>query len=472
MADSPVIVRFAPSPTGMIHIGTARTGLFNYYYARHHGGKVLLRIEDTDYERSTQAAVDSLINGLGWLGFDYDGDAVFQSKNLKRHAEVAHELVAKGKAYYCYCTPDELEAMREDALRAGRPTNYDRRWRDRDPSEAPGDIKPTIRIKAPIGNGHMTVQDLVQGDVSVGYSQLDDFILLRSDGTPTYMLSVVVDDHDMNITHVIRGDDHLTNTFRQKTIIDAMSWPTPFYAHTPNVNGNDGKKLSKRHGATSVEVYRDMGYLPEAMRNYLLRLGWSHGDAEIFSDAEAIAWFDLDHVGRSPSQFDLAKLDFVNSHYMKLKSDTEMLELVRTRFATRLERALNADDDAVLLRAMPGLKERAKTLNELVDIGFFYVATLPLTSDNKAQSQLAQSHANNVINQTAAIIETRPEITPDIANSLIDAIIVATGMKMGQVAPVLRAALTGTMQSPALPEVFYALGKEKILQRLKVFTPL
>ena len=467
MSDSPVIVRFAPSPTGMIHIGTARTGLFNYYFARHYGGKVLLRIEDTDYERSTQAAVESLINGLAWLGFDHDEQPVFQSKNLPRHAEVAHQLLAQGKAYYCYCTPDELEAMREEAVRLGRPTNYDRRWRDRDPSEAPKDIKPTIRIKAPIGSGHVTIHDKVQGDVSVGYSQLDDFILLRSDGTPTYMLSVVVDDYDMNITHVIRGDDHLTNTFRQKTIIDAMGWPTPIYAHTPNVNGPDGKKLSKRHGATSVEVYRDMGYLPEAMRNYLLRLGWSHGDAEIFSDEEAIQWFDLDHIGRSPSQFDIVKLDFVNSHYMKLKTDNEMLDLVTSRFETRLERFLTSDDKAILLKAMPGLKERAKTLNELVDIGFFYVSPLPLIIDEKAQGQLAQPHAASVIEHTATIVQNHTDITPDIAHGLIDAIIAATSLKMGQVAPILRAALTGTMQSPALPDVFHALGKERIVQRLQ-----
>ena len=466
MPDSPVIVRFAPSPTGMLHVGTARTGLFNFYFARHHGGKALLRIEDTDYERSTQAAVDNLITSLDWLGFHHDDAIVFQSKNLPRHAAVAHELLAKGQAYYCYCTPDELDAMREEAIRAGRPPVYDRRWRDRDPAEAPKDVKPVIRIKAPMGNGHITIHDLVQGDVSVGYSQLDDLILLRSDGTPTYMLSVVVDDQDMNITHVVRGDDHLTNTFRQKVIIDAMDWQTPIYAHTPNVNGPDGKKLSKRHGATSVEAYREMGYLPEAMRNYLLRLGWSHGDAEIFSDAEAIEWFDLNHVGRSPSQFDLVKLDYVNAHYMKLKSDDEMLALVASRFETRLDRALTGDDRAVLLKAMPGLKERAKTLNELVDIGYFYVSSLPLTMDDKAQGQLAQPHAAAILTQTGLIVGQYAEITPDIAHGLIDAIIAATGLKMGQVAPVLRAALTGTMQSPALPDVFYALGQDRIIQRL------
>lgn len=466
MANSPV-VRFAPSPTGMIHVGTARTGLFNYYYAKHHGGKVLLRIEDTDYERSTQEAVHSLINGLSWLGFHHDGEIVFQSKNLPRHAEVAHQLVKEGKAYFCYCTPEELEVMREEALKEGRPVAYDRRWRDRDPSEAPEGIKPVIRIKAPIGEGAMTVHDQVQGDVTVAYSQLDDFILLRSDGTPTYMLSVVVDDFDMNITHVIRGDDHLSNTFRQKTIIDAMGWPTPVYAHTPNVNGNDGKKLSKRHGATSVEVYREMGYLPEAMRSYLLRLGWSHGDDEIINDEQAIAWFDFDGIGRSPSQFDIVKLDFVNSHYMRLKSDAEMLDLVTSRFETRLERALTADDKDVLLKAMPGLKERAKTLNEMVDIGYFYVAPLPLPVDEKAQQQLSQPHTSQVIEHTLGFFNGIENVSQDIADKAIEGIIQASGLKMGQVAPVLRAVLTGTMQSPALPEVFYALDKDKIIQRLK-----
>ncbi|HEY1096424.1 MAG TPA: glutamate--tRNA ligase [Alphaproteobacteria bacterium] len=467
MADSPVVVRFAPSPTGMLHIGGGRTALFNYYFAKRHGGKALLRVEDTDYERSTTEAVDALMNGLAWIGYQHDGEIVFQSKNLPRHAEVAQELLKQGKAYYCYCTPDELEQMREDAMKEGRPVAYDRRWRDRDPSEAPKDIKPTIRIKAPLGDGAITIPDKVQGDVTVSHSQLDDFIILRSDGTPTYMLSVVVDDFDMGITHIIRGDDHLNNTFRQKVIIDAMGWPTPVYAHLPMINGPDGKKLSKRHGATSVEMYRDMGYLPEAMRNYLLRLGWSHGDDEIFSDEQAIAWFDVDHIGRSPSQLDFAKLDFVNAHYMKLRSDEDMLGLVTERFETRLGRALNDDDKSVLLRAMPGLKERAKTLNELVDIGFFYVSPLPLAHDEKALSQLAQPHVVQIIETLVPMINAMTEINQTTADRIVDDVIAATGLKMGQVAPVLRAVLTGTMQSPALPQVFYALGKDRILLRLK-----
>jgi glutamyl-tRNA synthetase len=466
MADSPVIVRFAPSPTGMIHIGTARTGLFNYYFAKHHGGKVLLRIEDTDYERSTQEATDSLLRGLDWLGFKHDGDVVYQSKNIERHAQIAQELLKQGKAYYCYCTPDELEAMREEAMREGRPVSYDRRWRDRDPSEAPQGIKPTIRIKAPLNEGQITIHDQAQGEVSVSHAQLDDFILLRSDGTPTYMLSVVVDDYDMGVTHIIRGDDHLNNTFRQKTIIDAMGWPSPVYTHVPLIHGPDGKKLSKRHGATSVEMYRDMGYLPEAMRNYLLRLGWSHGDSEIFSDDDAIAWFDGTHIGRSPSQLDFAKLDFVNSHYMKLRADADLLDLVTARFEERLDGALSAEDKDVLLRAMPGLKERAKTLNELVDIGFFYVAPAPLAIDDKAQHHLSQPHAPGVISAFNQILSKVENVDQALAETLVEEIITVTGLKMGQVAPVLRAILTGTMQSPSLPDVFYALGKTRILARL------
>ncbi|HRC27586.1 MAG TPA: glutamate--tRNA ligase, partial [Alphaproteobacteria bacterium] len=316
-----VVTRFPPSPTGFMHIGTARTALFNWLYARRYGGQFLFRVEDTDRERHSEEAVQAIFNGLRWLELDWDNEDVpSQFARRDRHAEIAHQLLAAGKAYRCYCTPDELEDMRTKAREEGRSAFYDRRWRDRPPEEAPAGVKPVVRIKAPL-NGQSVVEDRVQGTVKVDNQTLDDFILLRSDGTPTYMLAVVVDDHDMGVTHVIRGDDHLNNTFRQNVIYDAMGWSTPVYAHLPLILGPDGAKLSKRHGAQSVEEYRDMGYLPEAMRNYLLRLGWGHGDDEIIPTDQAVAWFDLDGVGKSPSRFDFAKLENLNAHYMKEADD-------------------------------------------------------------------------------------------------------------------------------------------------------
>src|SRR5215469_3697080 len=325
-----IVVRFAPSPTGFLHIGGARTALFNWLFARHHGGKSLLRIEDTDRERSTQLAVAAIIDGLDWLGLSWDDEIVYQSERAARHAEVARQLLAAGRAYYCYCTPAELEAMRERARAEKRSVRYDGTWRDRDPSEAPAGVAPAIRLKAP-QHGSTTICDHVQGEVTVANSELDDLIILRADGTPTYNLSVVVDDHDMGITHVIRGDDHLNNALRQKQIYDALGWTVPEFAHVPLIHGPDGAKLSKRHGALGVDAYRDLGYLPEALRNYLLRLGWSHGDDEIILTEQAIAWFDLDAVGRAPARFDFAKLDSVNAHYIRDTSDDCLVAMVAER---------------------------------------------------------------------------------------------------------------------------------------------
>ena len=322
-----VVTRFAPSPTGFLHIGGARTALFNWLFARHHGGTFLLRIEDTDRARSTEAAVEAILDGLKWLELDWDGDAVSQFQRRDRHAEVAHQMMAAGHAYRCYASPEELEAMRAEQKAAGQPMRYDGRWRDRDPAEAPAGISPVIRLKAP-QEGETVLADHVQGEVRVQNAQLDDMVLLRADGTPTYMLSVVVDDHDMNVTHVIRGDDHLTNTFRQIQIYRAMGWDLPQFAHIPLIHGADGAKLSKRHGALGVDAYRDMGYLPEAVRNYLLRLGWGHGDDEIISTEQAIEWFDLGGIGRSPSRFDFAKLDNLNAHYMRLADDARLVSLI------------------------------------------------------------------------------------------------------------------------------------------------
>src|SRR6266849_3057489 len=356
-----VVVRFAPSPTGFLHIGGARTALFNWLFAQHHGGTFLLRIEDTDRQRSTKEAVDAIIDGLSLLELDWDGDIVMQSARSPRHAEVARQLLATGNAYYCYCTPDELEAMREKARAEGRPVRYDGTWRDRDPKAAPPGVKPAIRLKAP-QTGETVIHDHVQATVTVANAQLDDLIILRADGTPTYNLSVVVDDHDMAITHVIRGDDHLNNAFRQTQIYRAMDWTVPEFAHVPLIHGGDGAKLSKRHGALGVDAYRDMGYLPEALRNYLLRLGWSHGDDEIISSEQAIAWFDIDAVGRGPARFDFVKLDSLNGHYIRLTDDARLAALL----VPFLERLLGhpIDDEALgrLRAGMAGLKSRAKTL--------------------------------------------------------------------------------------------------------------
>ncbi|MBW7912057.1 MAG: glutamate--tRNA ligase, partial [Alphaproteobacteria bacterium] len=352
---SKIITRFAPSPTGYLHIGGGRTALFNWLFAKHMGGQFLLRIEDTDRARSTEAAVEAILDGMRWLGLDWDGEPIFQFARMNRHAEIAHQLLAEGKAYYCYCTPEELEKMREEQLAKGLSPRYDGRWRDRDPKDAPAGVKPAVRIKAPSrANDEMLVSDAVQGDVRVPYTQLDDMILLRGDGTPTYMLSVVVDDHDMGITHVIRGDDHLTNTFRQRMIYDAMGWDVPKFAHIPMILGEDGAKLSKRHGAVGLHEYANKGYLPEAMRNYLLRLGWGHGDTEIVDTEEAVKLFTLDGIGKSPSRMDFTKLAHVNAHYMR-QADEERLMALTMPY---IEEKLGAKPDAA------GIAERVQAFYE------------------------------------------------------------------------------------------------------------
>src|SRR5438874_6025940 len=372
-----VVVRFAPSPTGFLHIGGARTALFNWLFARHHGGMFLLRIEDTDRVRSTPEAVAAIIDGLDWLGLEWDGDVVHQFDRAPRHAEIARQLLAAGHAYNCYCTPAELEAMRHRARAEKRSVRYDGTWRDRDPSEAPTGVAPAIRLKEP-QHGSTTIHDLVQGEVTVANTELDDLIILRADGTPTYNLSVVVDDYDMGITHVIRGDDHLNNAFRQKQIYDALGWAVPQFAHAPLIHGSDGAKLSKRHGALGVDAYRDLGYLPEALRNYLLRLGWSHGDEEIISTEQAIEWFDLSGIGRAPAQFDFAKLDSINAHYIREADDARLLGLVAERLETEFGRPHSQTERERLLKAMPGLKPPAKTIVELAETARLYVATRPV----------------------------------------------------------------------------------------------
>src|SRR6516225_9429729 len=382
-----VVVRFAPSPTGFLHIGGARTALFNWLFARHHGGVFRLRIEDTDRTRSTSEAVAAIIEGLEWLGLSWDDDIVYQSARAARHAEIARELLAAGRAYHCYCTPAELEAMRQKARAERRSVRYDGTWRDRASSDAPAGVPPAIRLKAP-QEGSTTIRDRVQGDVTVANGELDDLIILRADGTPTYNLSVVVDDHDMAITHVIRGDDHLNNAFRQTQIYNALDWRVPEFAHLPLIHGPDGTKMSKRHGAVGIDAYRDLGYLPEAVRNYLMRLGWSHGDDEIISTEEAIQWFDLDAVGRAPARFDFAKLDNLSGHYIRIAADERLCDLVAQRLEKILGQPLSGSHRARLLRAMPELKLRPKTLADLAANAVFLVKPRPIRADERASKLL------------------------------------------------------------------------------------
>lgn len=463
-----IVTRFAPSPTGFLHIGGGRTALFNWLFAKHHQGKFLLRIEDTDRARSTQAAVDAILDGLKWLGLDWDGEAVSQFERKDRHAAVVDEMLANGTAYRCYCTPEELEAMREAQKAAGQQPRYDGRWRDRDPSEAPAGIAPAIRLKAP-REGETVVQDHVQGEVRVQNSQLDDLILLRSDGTPTYLLAVVVDDHDMGVTHVVRGDDHLTNTFRQLQIYNAMGWKAPEFAHIPLIHGPDGAKLSKRHGALGIEAYRDMGFLPETMRNYLLRLGWGHGDAEIISTEQAIEWFDLAGIGRSPSRLDFAKMENLNGHYIREAADTRLVDLTAPFIEQKLGRALSPAEKDRLLRSVPGFKPRVKTLVELADGALYLFANRPLPLDEKAAGLLT-AEARSQLGALAEAFAANTDWTAAALEQIVRDVAERTGLKLGKLAQPLRAALTGSTVSPPIFEVAEILGRAETLARLEDVT--
>jgi glutamyl-tRNA synthetase len=459
-----VVTRFAPSPTGFLHIGGARTALFNWLFAKHHGGKFLLRIEDTDRARSTDEAVTAILKGLKWLGLDWDGEAISQFARRERHAEVAHELLAKGQAYYCYCSQEELAAMREEARKTGRAKLYDGRWRDRDPSEAPKDVKPVIRLRAPL-DGETVIEDAVQGPVRVANEQLDDMVLLRADGTATYMLAVVVDDHDMSVTHVIRGDDHLTNAFRQYHLYKAMGWDVPLFAHIPLIHGPDGAKMSKRHGALGVEAYRDMGYLPEALRNYLMRLSWAHGDDEIISTEQAIEWFGLDGVGRSAARFDFVKLENLNGHYIRQADSPRLAQLVLPILQKKLDGDLAADAANRIERGMPGLKERAKTLVELAEKSEFYVRPRPLPIDDKAQ-KLLDGPGRDLLGRFRSDLAGADPWDKATLEGFARVFSEQTGAGLGKIAQPLRAALTGSAVSPGIFEVMEVLGKDESLGRL------
>ncbi len=463
-----IITRFAPSPTGFLHIGGARTALFNWVYAKKMGGEMLLRIEDTDRARSTQAAHQAIIDGLNWLGIECDGEPVSQFSRADRHAEISHAMVQTGHAYKCYCSPEELTQMRETARAEGRPPRYDGRWRDADPSTAPMGIDPVIRIKVP-SDKEIIVHDHVQGDVTFKTQNLDDFIILRSDGTPTYMLAVVVDDHDMDVTHIIRGDDHLTNTARQIVIFNAMGWPVPDMAHVPLIHGADGAKLSKRHGALGVDAYRKMGYLPAALINYLARLGWSHGDDEFFTIEQMVEWFDLDGLNKGASRFDFVKLANLNGQHIR---EAEPAYLYKTMLA--LAKELDEQNDVAgleghketILKALPDLQPRAKTVLELLSLAQFIYAQIPLEIEEKAQKHLTDD-TRIIISQVISKLETLEDWQPDAINALIRQFSEDIDLKLGKVAQPLRVALTGRTVSPGVFEVMGLLGKNESLARLK-----
>jgi len=458
-----VRTRFAPSPTGLLHIGGARTALFNYLFARHHGGEFLLRIEDTDRERSTEAATQVILDGLAWLGLETDAPPVFQSTRQARHAEVAQQMLAAGRAFKCFLTPAELTVLREQAKAAGGSMRIDSPWRDRDPAEAPAGAPFAIRLRAP-REGETVVDDLVQGEVRVANAELDDMIILRSDGTPTYLHAVVVDDHDMGITHVIRGDDHFTNTFRQVQVYHAMGWELPRFAHVPLIHGADGAKLSKRHGAQSVTDFRAMGYLPEALCNYLMRLGWGHGDAEILSREEAISLFDIDGVGRAPSRMDYAKLAHVNGVWIRAADDARLTGEVMGLLAGREGLVLGEEAGRRIRALMPELKERAKTLVELADAASFLAHPLPLPMAPKAAALLGAD--NRAMLREVAVALAATDFSPAALDAALRAYGERTGRKLGTVAQPLRAALTGSTVSPGIEAVLVALGRDEALARI------
>jgi glutamyl-tRNA synthetase len=465
-----VVTRFAPSPTGYLHIGGARTALFNWLYARAKGGKMLLRIEDTDRARSTEGAILAILDGLRWLELDWDGEPVYQLSRAARHREAAEQLLAEGKAYRCYSSAEELVAMREMARAAGRAPGYDGTWRDRGENEAPVGITPVIRFKAP-REGETIIEDRVQGRVVFANKDLDDLVILRSDGTPTYNLSVVVDDHDMGITHVIRGDDHLTNAARQTQIYKALGWETPVFAHVPLIHGPDGAKLSKRHGALGVEAYRTMGYLPAALRNYLVRLGWSHGDDEIMSTEEMVRWFDLDAIGRSAARFDFAKLENLNGHYIRAAPDAEIMQRLKALVPElpnggELAAKIGTAGWGKLERALPGLKERAKTLVEILDNAEYLFAKRPIALDQQA-AKLLDEAGRQVLGAILPRLESADPWTPEALDAVVRAYAEEAGLKLGKVAQPLRAALTGRVTSPGIFDVLEVLGREESLARIR-----
>lgn len=462
MSDAQVVTRFAPSPTGYLHIGGARTALFNWLFARSHGGKFLLRIEDTDLARSTPEATAAILDGLSWLRLDHDGEAVSQHAGMARHAEIAHAMLASGHAYKCFSTQDDIAAFRDTARAEGRSTLFRSPWRDTDPANHP-DLPFVVRIKAP-QDGETVIDDKVQGRVTFRNSELDDMVCLRSDGTPTYMLAVVVDDHDMGVTHVIRGDDHLNNAARQQMVYDAMGWSVPIWAHIPLIHGPDGKKLSKRHGALGVDEYRAMGYSVEGLRNYLTRLGWSHGDDEVFTTSQALECFGLEGIGRAPARFDFKKLENISGQHLAMTEDAALLREIDEFLAATKARPLSSQQKDGLLRAMYCLKDRAKTIPQLIDKAHFILADRPLVLDERSSGILdAVSHG--------ILVELTPHLqnaswTRNVLEETVTAFAEAKEVKVGKIAQPLRAALAGRTVSPSVFDIMLLLGRDETLARI------
>ncbi|RBO54470.1 glutamate--tRNA ligase [Rhodovulum sp. BSW8] len=462
MSDSPVVTRFAPSPTGYLHIGGARTALFNWLFARGRGGRFLLRIEDTDRARSTPEATAAILKGLTWLGLDWDGEAISQFERAPRHAEVARAMLANGTAYKCFATQEDIEAFREAARAEGRSTLFQSPWRDADPATHP-DAPFVIRLKAP-REGVTVIGDKVQGDVKIGNDQLDDMVMLRSDGTPTYMLAVVVDDHDMGVTHVIRGDDHLNNAARQMQIYHAMGWPVPVWAHIPLIHGPDGKKLSKRHGALGVEEYQAMGYPAAAMRNYLARLGWSHGDDEFFDDAQAKEWFSLEGIGRSPARLDFKKLENLSGQHIAGAEDAALLREVQAFLAATGAPSLTEEQIAGLARALPFLKQSAKTFPQLVEKAYFILGKRPFEPDQKAAKSL-DDVSRGILGELTPHLQNA-SWTRDALEAAVTGVAEAHGLTLGKLAPPLRAALAGRTVTPSVFDMMLVIGRDETLARL------
>jgi glutamyl-tRNA synthetase len=464
MPQKPVITRFAPSPTGDLHIGGARTALFNYLFAKKNNGKFLLRIEDTDEKRSTQEAIDAILSGLDWLGLKHDEQYILQSKNISRHQEIAKKLIESGGAYYCYTSAEELESLRLEAEKKGEVFRFKSKWRDGNCNIQTTQTAPAIRIKAPIF-GEIIIDDLVQGQVRVSASEIDDMVLLRSDGTATYMFAVVVDDHDMGITDIIRGDDHLNNAFRQKIIYELMGWEVPKFAHIPLIHGCDGAKMSKRHGAVSVVEYKKMGYLPSAMRNYLLRLGWSHGDAEIISDLEAVSWFNLEKVGRSPSRFDFAKLNHVNKHYLKEKRDEEIFDLLKDFF----DRDLSSSEQNRVTKAIKFVKERSNTLKDLAKNLEVYFDDFEGRFDEEMRKILSEKKL--LIVDFIGLIDGVENWNHCEIKDVLDKYTAAKALKIKDVLPALRIILTSSQSSAGgIFDIMEVLGKLETARRMRQIT--
>lgn len=463
MSDRTVVTRFAPSPTGFLHIGGARTALFNWLYARNQGGKFLLRIEDTDRERSTPEATQAILDGLKWLGLDWDDEATSQFARKDRHAEVANEMLANGTAYKCYSTPEEIESFRDTARAEGRATLFQSPWRDADPKSAPN-APYVVRLKAP-KSGEVRIKDKVQKDVKWNAESIDDLVLLRSDGTPTYMLAVVVDDHDMNVTHIIRGDDHLINAGRQSLIYRAMGWETPVFAHIPLIHGDDGKKLSKRHGALGAEAYRDMGYTPATMRNYLCRLGWSHGNDELFTTEQAIEWFDFKGLGKSPARLDFKKLDSVGGFQIGISKDDVLLKDLKAFVSSSTKIELSEDDWSKLKRVLPIVKERSKKLDDIIEKAHFVLGKRPFTPNENAQ-KILDSVSRGILNALTAALQHASWDLEGL-EVCVKEFAEANDLKLGKIAQPLRVALTGRTVSPSVFDMMAELGREETLGRLQ-----